>query len=200
MFFSYSQPVLTSEPRRRSSRTEIPQYATLPLQNDSVDELPLPPTPLNNVENPYRYETLQNPGSRESRESRKSRTSTTSISSSSSSAAKRSQSQPPHSLPPNLNGVGSNPNGGISKQPQPHNSPAGSSSQQGVTSSNPAPTIERHKKPSRLPSNGYHTYNSHRSNSQSQYQNNDNSLDRRTHMRDMKMVSLIVLIFRSIVI
>ena len=175
--------MLTSEPRRRSSRAEIPQYATLPLQNDSVDELPLPPTPLNNVENPYRYETLQNPGSRESR---KSRTSTTSISSSSSSAAKRSQSQPPHSLPPNLNGVGSNPNGGTS---QPHHSPAGSSSQQAVTGSNPAPTIERHKKPSRLPSNGYHTYNSHRSNSQLQYQNNDNSIDRRTHMRDMKMVS-----------
>ena len=141
------------------------QYATLPLQNDSVDELPLPPTPLNSVENPYRYDVIPE---------RKSRTSTTSVSSSSS--AKRSQSQPPNSLPPNLNGS-------VNQQ---HNN-SGSS----ITSPNsqqPAPTIERHKKPSRLSSNGYHTYNSHRSNSQLQYQNGDNSLDRRTHMRDMKMV------------
>ena len=59
IIYCHLQPVLTSEPRRRSSRTgngpEMPQYATLPLQSDSVDELPLPPTPLNNIENPYRY-------------------------------------------------------------------------------------------------------------------------------------------------
>ena len=138
------------------------QYATLPLQNDSVDELPLPPTPLNSVENPYRYDVIPE---------RKSRTSTTSVSSSSS--AKRSQSQPPNSLPPTLNGSA-----------QKHNN--------SITPTQPAPTIERHKKPSRLSSNGYHTYNSHRSNSQLQYQNNDNSLDRRTHMRDMKMVRKIM--------
>ena len=55
----------------------------------------------------------------------------------------------------------------------------------------PAPTIERHKKPSRVPSNGYHTYNSHRSSSQLQYPN-ESSLDKRNHMRDMKMVSEII--------
>ena len=79
IIYCHLQPVLTSEPRRRSSRTgngpEMPQYATLPLQSDSVDELPLPPTPLNNIENPYRYEAIPE---------RKSRTSSTSMSSSSS--------------------------------------------------------------------------------------------------------------------
>merc|ERR1711971_433094 len=171
------KPVLTSEPRRRSSRTgngpEMPQYATLPLQSDSVDELPLPPSPLNNIENPYRYEAIPE---------RKSRTSSTSMSSSSS--AKRSQSQPPKSLPPTLNGSSSAVaiNGSGSNGLTPVNGNGSNS----MVIQQPAPTIERHKKPSGVPSNGYHTYNSHRSSSQLQYPN-ESTLDKRNHMRDMKM-------------
>ena len=63
----------------------------------------------------------------------------------------------------------------------------------------PAPTIERHKKPSRVPSNGYHTYNSHRSSSQLQYPN-ESTLDKRNHMRDMKMVSIWLKISNSFVL
>ena len=113
--------------------------------------------------------------------------------------AKRSQSQPPKSLPPTLNGTSGTING------HGNNGLAGAingNGSNGLTAVNgngsnsmviqqPAPTIERHKKPSRVPSNGYHTYNSHRSSSQLQYPN-ESTLDKRNHMRDMKMVSEII--------
>ena len=131
----------------------------------------------------YRYEAIPE---------RKSRTSTTSMSSSS-SAAKRSQSQPPKSLPPILNGTSGLANGNGSNGLVNGNGSNGLTTVNGNGSDSmviqqPAPTIERHKKPSRVPSNGYHTYNSHRSSSQLQYPN-ESSLDKRNHMRDMKMVS-----------
>ena len=131
----------------------------------------------------YRYEAIPE---------RKSRTSTTSMSSSS-SAAKRSQSQPPKSLPPTLNGTSGLANGNGSNGLVNGNGSNGLTAVNGNGSNSmviqqPAPTIERHKKPSRVPSNGYHTYNSHRSSSQLQYPN-ESTLDKRNHMRDMKMVS-----------
>ena len=115
--------------------------------------------------------------------------------------AKRSQSQPPKSLPPTLNGsssaaiINGNGSNGLAVA-------INGSGSNGLTAVNgngsnsmviqqPAPTIERHKKPSRVPSNGYHTYNSHRSSSQLQYPN-ESTLDKRNHMRDMKMVSEII--------
>ena len=195
--------MLTSELRRRSRpESNSHTYATLPLQNDSVDELPLPPTPLNEVQNPFRYESvpttpngIQNKSNNSGRSERKSRTSGIS------SAAKRSQSQPPQSLPPSLNGIQNssilntsngisntsngilNTSNGLPTSPNGHvlNLSNSSGTYQGV------PTIDRHKKPSRGPRDGYHTYNAHRSPSQNYH---ENSMDRRNHMRDMKMVSV----------
>ena len=110
--------------------------------------------------------------------------------------AKRSQSQPPKSLPPTLNGTSGLANGNGSNGLVNGNGSNGLTAVNGNGSNSmviqqPAPTIERHKKPSRVPSNGYHTYNSHRSSSQLQYPN-ESSLDKRNHMRDMKMVSEII--------
>lgn len=150
--------VTTTRSNRQASYTTLPLHS----QTDSVDELPLPPTPLNAVENPYRYESIPEPSSVSSSR-RKSRTSATSISS---SASKRSQSQPPKSLPPMM------PNGSPPSPPV-----------------QPPPSVERHKKPSRLPRDGgYHTYSSRRHhNGNAGLAEAQGSLDRRTHLRDLRM-------------
>lgn len=134
-----------------------PSYTTLPLhsQTDSVDELPLPPTPLNAIENPYRYESIPEPAASR----RRSRTSASSISS------KRSQSQPPKSLPPAM---------------MPKQSPPSPPVQA-------PPSIERNKKPNRLPrESGYHTYSARRQHSTANV-DPQGSLDRRAHLRDLRM-------------
>ena len=150
-----------------------------PHSQDSVDELPLPPTPT--VHQEYRYEAIPAADTR-----RTSRTST-----SSTISPKRSQSQPPKSLPPMSNGNGhahmGNGNGhlgnGHAHMGNGHMTNGhvgnGGHAQLGIT----PPMIDRHSKPSRMSrGDGYHTYNAHRSIP------TDGSLDRRTHMRDMKMV------------
>ena len=116
---------MLTEPRCLPKRSQYQSLPPIPKQQDSVDELPLPPTPKNAMEHPYRYESLND---------RQPRTSTTSISSSSSS--KRSQSQPPHSLT------------------------AATIGQNGSASKVLAPSIDREKKPTRIPKDsGFHTYN-----------------------------------------
>ena len=118
---------MLTEPRRLPKHSQYQSLPPIPKQQDSVDELPLPPTPKNAMENPYRYESLND-------HQRQPRTSTTSISSSSSS--KRSQSQPPHSLT------------------------AAATMQNGSASKALAPSIDREKKPTRIPKDsGFHTYN-----------------------------------------
>ena len=113
---------MLTEPRRLPKHSQYQSLPPIPKQQDSVDDLPLPPTPKNAMDNPYRYESLG-----DMHNQRKARTSTNSLSSSSSS--KRSQSQPPHSL---ANG-------------------------QSIVA---APSIDREKKPSRIPKDsGFHTYN-----------------------------------------
>ena len=120
---------MLTEPRRLPKHSQYQSLPPIPKQQDSVDELPLPPTPKNAMENPYRYESLN-----DQQNHRQPRTSTTSISSSSSS--KRSQSQPPHSLT------------------------AATIGQNGSASKVLAPSIDREKKPTRIPKDsGFHTYN-----------------------------------------
>ena len=120
---------MLTEPRRLPKHSQYQSLPPIPKQQDSVDELPLPPTPKNAMENPYRYESLN-----DQQNHRQPRTSTTSISSSSSS--KRSQSQPPHSLT------------------------AATIGQNGSASKALAPSIDREKKPTRIPKDsGFHTYN-----------------------------------------
>ena len=149
-----------------------------PHSQDSVDELPLPPTPT--VHQEYRYEAIPADTRRTSR-----------TSTSSTISPKRSQSQPPKSLPPMSNGNGhahmGNGNGhlgnGHAHMGNGHMTNGhvgnGGHAQLGIT----PPMIDRHSKPSRMSrGDGYHTYNAHRSIP------TDGSLDRRTHMRDMKMV------------
>jgi len=127
-----AQPTMLTEPRRLPKHSQYQSLPPIPKQQDSVDELPLPPTPKNAMENPYRYESLND---------RQPRTSTTSISSSSSS--KRSQSQPPHSLTAAT--IGQN---------------GATIGQNGSASKALAPSIDREKKPTRIPKDsGFHTYN-----------------------------------------
>ena len=125
------QPTVLTEPRRRPKQSPYQSLQLPPVRKDSINDLPLPPTPKNAQENPYRYETI-------STVERKPRTSTNSLSSSSSS--KRSQSQPPHSLT----------NGTLSPSGVPNGTPQGTL----------GPSIDREKKPSRVPKDsGLHTFN-----------------------------------------
>ena len=146
---------------QRRSKLSLEQFQN----QDSVDELPLPPTPT--VHQEYRYEAISDIR-------RTPRTST-----SSTISPKRSQSQPPKSLPV-MNGNGNIGNGNIGNVGNGNISNV-SNGHLGIT----PPMIDRHSKPSRISRDGYHTYNSHRS-----PQATDGSLDRRTHMRDMKMVRI----------
>jgi hypothetical protein len=160
--------------RRRRSTDRYSQYQSLPIvqaatntQNESVDDLPLPPTPTTTnhpQENHYRYESIPN-------QDRNARTSSASMSSSS-SATKRSQSQPPKSLTSLLNG---------------NHASSPSHLTNGTGTVIPAPQIDRHKKPgsARIVRDGYHTYSVHRS--PAQVNGDNSSLDRRGHIRDMKM-------------
>lgn len=143
------------EPQRRLSRhdSKYAQYQSLPIatnpnEEDTVDNLPLPPTPtVQHEQQAYRYESLPE---------RTARTSSASISSSSSTTRRSHQ----------INGGGdSSPKTPIVQTP---------------------PSIDRHSKPSRMPRDGYHTYNANRRPSAS------DSIERRAHIRDMKMVCCLV--------
>ena len=62
----------------------------------------------------------------------------------------------------------------------------------GITS---PPNIDRHSKPSRISRDGgFHTYNAHRNHQHYHNHAVDGSLDRRTHVRDMKMVNTLMYI------
>ena len=160
---------------------------------DSVDNLPLPPTPTVNQE--YKYEAISDIVSRNTNNTTKTtRTPRTSTSSSTISnnnpIAKRSQSQPPKSLPPMMsNGNTSiNGNGGI------HGNGGINGAINGVGITSP-PNIDRHSKPSRISRDGgFHTYNAHRNHQHYHNHAVDGSLDRRTHVRDMKMVNTLMYI------
>ena len=177
---------------QQNHQTRIPR-PNLPSV-DSVDNLPLPPTPTVNQE--YKYEAISDIVSRNTNNATKTtRTPRTSTSSSTISnnnpIAKRSQSQPPKSLPPmmsNGNNTSVNGNGGI------HGNGGINGAINGVGITSP-PNIDRHSKPSRISRDGgFHTYNAHRNHQHYHNHAVDGSLDRRTHVRDMKMVNTLMYI------